>query len=289
MARVPKIEELSPAWRKKRQQTVAHILSTAMEIVRELGLGGLTIPLLAQRLGNTVGSMYRYFPSKSAIIAELQRQVAEAISEELGAGLAASRPRVEAALGPQAATLTGLVVFARVYDNDPQGISPRISLVSQALSEVVRPVGPEDDPRVMQAVMPVLQALVRFCDEAAACGALRPGDANQRAMVYWGNVHGALLMRNVTGLDPGFVDVGRLSQASVAATLGGWGANVDLLSQIDVVVGSGCAEDAPPRAEGGRSSQLRTVTASKRKASRKKGSAQKTPRKNAARRKARRS
>jgi AcrR family transcriptional regulator len=56
------------AWREARRRNArADLLSTAWEIVREDGLGGLSLRDLARRAGITTPTVYAYFESKNAI------------------------------------------------------------------------------------------------------------------------------------------------------------------------------------------------------------------------------
>jgi len=53
----------------------------ALGLVESGGLDGLTVKLLADELDYAVGALYRYFPSKSALVGELQRHVVGRLDE----------------------------------------------------------------------------------------------------------------------------------------------------------------------------------------------------------------
>ncbi len=53
---------------------VAAILEAAARILETEGLDGLTTNTVANRAGVSVGSLYQYFPGRSAILAELTRR-----------------------------------------------------------------------------------------------------------------------------------------------------------------------------------------------------------------------
>jgi AcrR family transcriptional regulator len=46
------------------------ILKAARKLIVERGFHGTPMPLLAEEAGVAVGSMYRYFPSKEALLQE---------------------------------------------------------------------------------------------------------------------------------------------------------------------------------------------------------------------------
>ena len=54
--------------------TVSAILEATAHILREGGLPGLSTNRIAERAGASIGSLYQYFPSREAILAELLRR-----------------------------------------------------------------------------------------------------------------------------------------------------------------------------------------------------------------------
>ena len=87
-------------------------LATALRIATEDGLDALTMQRLAAEVDAAIGTVYTYFPSKGALLAEVQR---EAI-DRLIASYAMLRADVDARVAdadPAVATVTHLVAFAR--------------------------------------------------------------------------------------------------------------------------------------------------------------------------------
>lgn len=58
--------------RTPRQEELVDI---ALELSREVGLGGLTVRRLAERAGFTEAALYRHFPSKSALLQALMGRI----------------------------------------------------------------------------------------------------------------------------------------------------------------------------------------------------------------------
>ncbi len=81
------------------------ILDAATAMAGEAGMGGVQIAAVAERAGIAAGTVYRYFPSKTDLIAELVAAVAE---RELGAMRAAA----DAAPGPLSALAAAIASFA---------------------------------------------------------------------------------------------------------------------------------------------------------------------------------
>ena len=65
-------------WREARREAArARLLATAWEMVREHGLGALTLRQLAKRAGVTTPTVYAYFDSKNAIFDAMFGEAAE--------------------------------------------------------------------------------------------------------------------------------------------------------------------------------------------------------------------
>lgn len=81
------------------------ILAAARTIAAEDGMGAVQIAGVAERAGVAAGTVYRYFPSKAELIAELVASVA-------GGELDAMRAAADAAPGPLSALAAAIVTFA---------------------------------------------------------------------------------------------------------------------------------------------------------------------------------
>ena len=55
----------------RSRETFEKILATAVELLDELGWDGFNTNLLAERAGVRVSAVYRYFPNKEAVLAEV--------------------------------------------------------------------------------------------------------------------------------------------------------------------------------------------------------------------------
>lgn len=60
------------------------VLEAAESLLLEAGLGGFSIPELANRLGFTRASIYKFFPTPYAVLNELLNRHLQALEEELG-------------------------------------------------------------------------------------------------------------------------------------------------------------------------------------------------------------
>ena len=72
---------------EQKQQRRADILQSAVEMLEEEGIDGVSLNALARRVGLAKSNMYRYFESREAILLELLRADFHAWADELEAGL----------------------------------------------------------------------------------------------------------------------------------------------------------------------------------------------------------
>ena len=69
---------------KRARETVLRILECAAALVDEVGIEGFNTNLLAKRAGVRVRTIYRYYPSKLAILTELVFRLNETLNDEYG-------------------------------------------------------------------------------------------------------------------------------------------------------------------------------------------------------------
>jgi AcrR family transcriptional regulator len=69
---------------KRARQTVLRLLECAAALVDEVGIEGFNTNLLAQRAGVRVRTVYRYYPSKLAVLTELLFRLNERLNDEYG-------------------------------------------------------------------------------------------------------------------------------------------------------------------------------------------------------------
>jgi AcrR family transcriptional regulator len=73
---------------KRARQTVLRTLECAAALVDEVGIEGFNTNLLAQRAGVRVRTIYRYYPTKLAILTDLLLRLTETLDDEYGGPMA---------------------------------------------------------------------------------------------------------------------------------------------------------------------------------------------------------
>jgi AcrR family transcriptional regulator len=188
-----------------------------MRIVFAEGLDALTMQRLARDVDCAVGSVYTYFPSKSALVAELQRAAIEVLDD--------SCARFEARIAAEPGDLALVVGYARFWADTFETFPEEARLMQRLMSDTSRTVADEDVSRVLPAALRLLDRLRRALEGAVEAGALEPGDALRRTVVLAASLNGVLLLDHVARVDPELFDGRRLAVGLVEDLLRGWGAD----------------------------------------------------------------
>lgn len=214
----------APGGRRARTRLRRHrtYLRSALSIVVDEGLEALTMARLADEADAAVGTVYTYFPSKAALVAEVQR---EAI-ETLGRSYLLGRAKLDERLGgvdDDEAALTRLAGFVRfwiaAFDAFPQEARLNAMLLAQ-------PTGMElaDAARVAPAALRLLDEAADCYDAAVVAGALSPADSTERVVTLAAAVTGVVQLDTLAPLDPDLFDGARLAAALADDLLVAWGA-----------------------------------------------------------------
>jgi len=213
---------------RKREARTSAILDEAMAILAREGLDALTLGRLAKSLGYVPAALYRYFDSKDALLAALQRRAVGEIHEglveaerALDDDIGAARPT------PSVAILTKLVGGARYYLDLPR-THPEAAFLVALLMGDPRPLLSDEESRktapLLLALIADVEAMFRTAEGEAGGRALSKGNSVERTLAFWAALSGALSLekaRRIAPALPSSVEVGRVA---VRALLIGWGA-----------------------------------------------------------------
>jgi AcrR family transcriptional regulator len=174
------------------------ILNAAIAIAAESGMAAVQIAAVAKRAGIAAGTVYRYFPSKTDLIAELVASVA-------GRELEAMKAAGDAAPGPMSALAACIASFAARALNERR----------LAWAVIGEPVDPEVDAMRLdfrQSLAAELEGRI----EIAIQGRHLP---DQDARISAPALVGALMEGLLSPLAPTYDDAGQAREAVQTATL----------------------------------------------------------------------
>jgi AcrR family transcriptional regulator len=202
-------------------------LAAAMEIAGRDGLRALTMQRLADEVDAAVGTVYTYFPAKGALVAELQREAIERLTESYHL----IRDRSDAVLGgwddQVAAAVARLCVFGRFWVATVDTFPQEAAFLHALISESEQMVPPEEHYRVMPAALILLneaRACVAAAAEAGAIDDLGGTDPMDIVIRWAAALTGVLLTTNLAPLNPRAFDGLRLARVLQRDLLLGWGA-----------------------------------------------------------------
>jgi len=222
-----------PAGAGRRAQRRAfrrdEILKTALLLVEEGGLDAVTTTALARRTGAALGALYRFFPSKAAVVAALQREALAGLHVELAQASTAAATRAQP-LGARVQAIAALIAIADVVFAEPQAHPARFRLVDEALSRL-EAVHEDADAAALEANLGSLLALAHERVTAFA-GAVpdedddeRRGDRERFSFALWAALHGVTHFRKRDRLVPAAHASARVATTTVCLLLRGLGAD----------------------------------------------------------------
>jgi AcrR family transcriptional regulator len=238
---------------RKREARRLRLLDLAADLVDRDGVEGVTMAALAEAADYAPASLYTYFPSRSALLADLQHRALEV----LGGVAAEHRARWDMVIAgrdtdPVVAALARLLAFADLFLTAPDH-HPREFRLQQQLLVTPGVEEAEDAGRVVPAAFAVLAVPRDLLADAADVGALTPGHLVTdpigeavdtpivRTLSWVVAMNGALL---TDALVTGLPTTGRaLGDHLTDTLLLGWGAPPDALAEARVLTTTALLED----------------------------------------------
>lgn len=199
------------------------ILAIALELVAERGLSGLTTTELARRNGAALGALYRFFPSKQAVIAALQAQA----FVELQASLVDAVARARALpLSQHALLWAPFLALGDAWLGERERNPARFRLIDEVLS-APDPVYADVEARPLERGVNDLLAIVKSCvDDAVAVvgSSADPATARRFPFALWAALHGVSHFQKRDRLvEPDFQSA-RVASSTIVLLLRGLGA-----------------------------------------------------------------
>lgn len=235
--------------RNRRERERAY-LDAAMDIAGREGIRALTMQRLADATGAAVGTVYTYFPSKGALVAELQRESIERLTRSYHRTRDRSGRLLSEWRDPQAEAVARLLVFGRFWIASADSLPHESRFLHSLMGEVEESVPPEEFHRVAPVAIALLQEAAGEVVAAAAVGVITVDDPMDVVIRWAAALTGVLLTTNLAPLNPRAFDGRRLAPVLQRDLLLGWGAPRTLLDRAEAHVAA-LAEIAPlaPRVE----------------------------------------
>lgn len=218
---------------KNRRERERAYLDAAMDIAGREGVRALTMQRLAEAAGAAVGTVYTYFPSKGALVAELQRESIERLTSSYHQ----TRDRSEVILAgwadPRAEAVARLLVFGRFWIASADSLPHESRFLHSLMGEVEVSVPPEEFHRVAPVALDLLGEAAGEVVAAGEVGAIRVDDPMDLVIRWAAALTGVLLTTNLAPLNERAFDGRRLAPVLQRDLLLGWGAEAALVDRAE--------------------------------------------------------
>lgn len=227
--------EFIPHARRREAKTDA-IVRAALQVLATDGIHGLTLQRVAHALGITTTALYRYFSSKDALLAALQRRAIGELHAALGAALAAVEPRT-VGQEPAVAALARLLAVVRFHRDLPRTHPDAHRLVTALLGDTRQLIADEHAAATVPLLRGLLVDVRALLEAAAAAGACEPGDAEARTVVLWATLQGLAQLEKLARLAPRTFVTG-VERVAIETLLHGFGADRSEIHRAERVLGA---------------------------------------------------
>ncbi len=235
---------------ERRREKRDRYLDAAVMILLRDGFEGLTMSAIAREVEAAVGTIYGYFPSKSALVSELQVKAITTVLEAWGeASQAWADDFARAGLEGNDALLAELLAYG-AFHVQVQDVYPHDFRLQQMLLERWPELDDADAAPLLDATAQLLGVPLGLIERGAEATLFTSKErSKQRAIQLTLGLAGAALVANVPKV---FDDssVRALSAVLTADLAVAWGAGREQVDRVAVVVGSVCAEHALPELPG---------------------------------------
>ena len=206
-----------------RQRKMADIRATALQIILELGLEGLSMHELARRRNVTVGALYRYYDSKQSLVVNLEYECLESVRDALSCVQFEDLDRAQ----PPSYAFESLWRIVRTYLHTLADHPAHERLISGILATPTPVVLDDDRAGAVQKMFEALESPTRQIQHLMDLGIFETGDASDRALILWVTVHGILQLKKMEDVSNGLICVDTLLGASLRTLVHGWSKSVD--------------------------------------------------------------
>lgn len=239
---------------RKRQLQMRRFATAALGILSAEGLSGLTMARIAEDLDTVPSALYRYFPSKAALITAVQCDAIERLTASYAIIHDLSEEHFErAGLSPDELVIARLVMFGRWFCATSETHLPELRLMQMIMSERTFDRDVEGGFEVLPIAMVLLGQAAERLGEATESAQLSPGPQLER-VIMWAACLGGVLETDSLSLYLPELGGGRLARRTNLDLLRGWGAQPAMLARaselIDELALLGSLAPVAPVAEG---------------------------------------
>ena len=214
------------------------INEAALQILADEGVGGLTMHKVASRVECAVGTIYTYFPSKSALLASLQASAVEALTNSFNEAKALwSEALSDLDCGEatrRVESMARMIAMARLFVAWP-AMHPRdFALLQMFLTTPGHSIDPDDLDPILPQVLTMIFDVSQLVEDTVQSGGIHrsgdPADDTLARTLRWAaGLDGSILIGGVSApvesVNPEAFGVTQMVVQQTIEFLGSWGAD----------------------------------------------------------------
>lgn len=217
---------------RKRRDRERRFVDAAKRIVADEGFEALTMQRLSDDLDMAISAAYRYFPSKGALVRQVQMAAIEELSESLDAVSARADEAIgEAGLSAEDAALARLALMGRWFCAASESYPEDLRLLQMIMSQRNSTLDADGGWKVLPVAMALLARTVSVIAAAQETGVLLPANPAERAAILGSAIGGVLQTDDLEKYVPELFGRTRLAQQAAFDLYVGWGADREALAR----------------------------------------------------------
>lgn len=192
---------------------------------------------LADELDTAVSAVYRYFPSKGALVAAIQQEAIRRLHHSLEEiREIAARDWSAREVDPRTRALAELVLVGRWLCATELTYPDELRLLQMIMTRQTSMLDPEGGTRIFPVAMQLLGLAVEVIQSAQDASVIDDGSALDRAVIWASGLSGVLQTDDLEKYAPDLFGQTRLARQANLDLLRGWGADSSELVTASALV-----------------------------------------------------
>ncbi len=219
---------------RKRRVRERQFVDAAKRIVADEGFEALTMQRLADGLDMAVSAVYRYFPSKGALVREIQLESITQLAGSLSAIEAYAKDHwVE---DDDDTLLARLVLLGRWFCAASDAYPEEVRLLQTIMSKRSSALDEDGGWKVFPVAMEVIGRAVAAIEAAQDANVLDDGDPVGRAIIWASALGGVLQTNDLEMYSPDLFGQAQLAERANLDLIVGWGAGRSAVERASALV-----------------------------------------------------
>ncbi len=211
---------------RSKQQKRERILAAAARVLDNHGLDGFAVKSVAEEADVSVGTLFNYFASKTAVLVALRAHAVDT----LRASYTNAQPILETFLDDEGVdadlrTLIPLCAFGGFWAAASVVLADEFHLQRALLSEPIDYRSTDELRQALPVVLRILEPPSSLLDHAVTRDLLEPHDNRERALLWIAALNGVLLLDQLAAVDRHLFRAPHLAEMVTIDLLVGWGAD----------------------------------------------------------------